>query len=213
MIALSPLFWSTLVLAAVLGAVAVVLVLEIVRGHVAVRTRWGRRFHDLQDRTVEVEAPLDVVRDLLRAAARGQTPGLTKEERTTVVREEGGLILNESVTASAFGPVWAMEAVQVHEDRVTYLHVAGPLPGTEEEFTLSERGGATTVRYRGRIPVSFWGLGALVARWLVLPEYNRLMEVHMAALKASAESKAKARSRRAQRRPDDGGQASATTST
>jgi hypothetical protein len=195
MVGLSSLFWSTLGLAVVLSGVTVALLLEIVRGHVAVRIPWGRRFYPLEERLQEIDAPRSVVVDLLRAAARGATPGLTREERCSVVDEQDGLIVNESITPSVYGPVEAMELVRVEPDRVTYRHLSGPLPGTEEEFVLGETDGRTTVTYRGRIPISFWGLGGLVAKALVLPEYNRLIGVHMDALKRTAEGRAGRRRR------------------
>ncbi len=209
MIAVSPLFWSTLALAVVLGAVTVALVVEIVRGHVSVTVPWGRRWVGLAERTVEIGAPRGVVAETLLRAARGETPPLFRGERTEVLDAEDGLVVNTSLTASRYGLVRAVEMVRVGPDRVTYLHLSGPLPGTEEEFALRDSEAGTTVTYRGRIPVSFWALGRLVARALIVPEYERLIAVHMEALRRTCEA-------RARRRPGAGappGSQSPTTST
>ena len=107
--------------------------------------------------------------------------------------EDGGdLVVNESLTDSRFGLVRAREAVRFHPDgRVTYRHLAGPLPGTEEAFEVRAADGGTELTYRGQIPVDFWALGRVVARWLILPEYERLLDAHIAALVRTSETRAR----------------------
>jgi hypothetical protein len=186
-VAASPLLWSTIALAAILAAVAAVIIVQIAQGRISVAVPWGRRDVPLRERQVRIAAPRDLVRDVLTSAARGRTPSLESGERTEVVDGQDGLILNRSLTRSKFGLVQAMELVRVTEERVAYLHVAGPLPGTSEDFRLEQVNGETLLGYRGRIPVSFWALGRAVARLLIVPEYERLLDRHIAALKSTCE--------------------------
>jgi hypothetical protein len=186
----SACLWSTILLVVILGAVAAAMVVQVALGRISVTIPWGGRDVPLRDRNVRIAAPPGLVRDALTAAARGRAPPLEPGERIEVVDEEEGLILNRSSTRSRFGLVHAMELVRVAADRVTYLRVAGPLPGTTEEFLLENVGCETALGYRGRIPISFWGLGRAVARALIVPEYERLLDVHIAALKSTCEERA-----------------------
>lgn len=189
----SAAWWGPLVVvSAILLAVAVILTVGIARGRISMELRWGTSWIPLRERSVRVEAPPDVVLDLLREAARGNVPGMTKRERTTVLEESGELVLNESLNDSRFGMVRAREAVRFHPDgRVTYRHLTGPLPGTEETFTVRAADEGTDLAYRGRIPVDFWGLGRIVARALIVPEYERLLDVHIAALARTCRARAR----------------------
>lgn len=192
--------WSTIALAAILAVVTAVIIVQVARGRISVTVPWGRRDVPLRERHVSIAAPRDVVRDVLTSAARGRTPSLESGERTEVVDEQDGMILNRLLTRSKFGLVQAMELVRVTEERVAYLHVAGPLPGTSEEFRLEQADGETLLGYRGCVPVSFWGLGRVVARLLIVPEYERLLDRHIAALKSTCEELA---SRGRQGKPDE----------
>jgi hypothetical protein len=192
----SPLAWSTLGLSVLVVVITVVLIARVTRGHVSVSIPWGRTSLPLAERTLQILAPRDLAVATLRSAARGTSAPVRSGEWTVVLDEEGGLIVNASLTRSRYGGVRAIELVRVEAERVRYRHLGGPLPGTEEEFLLTEEGGHTTVSYRGNVPVSFWGLGRLVARVLILPEYNRLVALHMDVLKRSCEVRAaRARSR------------------
>jgi hypothetical protein len=194
-IAVSAAWWGSLLgVSLALALVAGVLIVGIARGRITMELGWGRSGVALRDRRVRIAAPPEVVLDLLRRAARGYVPGITKRERTEVIEAEGDLIVNESLNDSRFGMVRAREAVRFHPDgRVTYRHLAGPLPGTEEAFEVRPADGGTALTYRGRIPVDFWGLGRLVARLLILPEYERLLDRHLEALAKSAEVRARRR--------------------
>ncbi len=177
-------------------AVAAILTVGIARGRITMELGWGRSTLPLRDRRLSIQASPEVVEGLLWEAARGKVPGLTKRERTTVLEEGGDLVVNESLTDSRFGLVRSREAVRFHSGgRVTYRHLSGPLPGTEEVFELRPVQGGTELSYRGRIPVDFWALGRVVARWLILPEYERLLDIHLAALAKTSESWARLSSR------------------
>jgi hypothetical protein len=189
-VALAPLFWSTLALAVALGVVSVSLVVQIVRGHISVTVPWGRGTVAVTERTVEIRAPRHRVVDALKSAARGRGQTDEQGEETRVLEEEDGLVVNESLTRSRYGLVHAVELVRIEPHRVAYRHLNGPLPGTEEEFILEDTQDGTSVRYRGTIPVSFWGLGRRVARRLIIPEYDRLIALHLDALRQTCESRA-----------------------
>jgi hypothetical protein len=185
--------WSVALMGAtsLLVAVGAVLVSGIARGRITMELGWGRSRVSLRDRRVEIAAPPVLVLELLRQAAMGEVPGISKRERTEVIEADGDLIVNESLNDSRFGMVRAREAVRFHPDgRVTYRHLAGPLPGTEEAFEVSPADGGSVLTYRGSIPVDFWALGRLVARLLILPEYERLLDEHLAALTKTAEARA-----------------------
>jgi hypothetical protein len=194
-LAVSAVWWgSLLAVSVVLVAVAVVLTLGIARGRISMELGWGTSWMPLRERRISIEAPPEVVLGVLREAARGTVPGITPRERTVILEESRDLVVNESVNDSRFGMVRAREAVRFHPDgRVSYRHLSGPLPGTEESFTARAADEGTELTYRGRIPVDFWGLGRLVARWLILPEYERLLEAHIFALTRTCRARARRR--------------------
>jgi hypothetical protein len=192
-LAVSAAWWGSLIaLSLALLAVAATFTVGIARGRISMELRWGTSWIPLRERRVSVHAPPEVVLGVLRDAARGTIPGITARERTVVLEESGDLVVNESVNDSRFGRVLAREAVRFHPDgRVTYRHLSGPLPGTEEGFDVRAIDGGSELRYRGRIAVDFWGLGRLVARTLILPEYERLVDLHIAALTKTCEVRAR----------------------
>jgi hypothetical protein len=194
-LAVSAVWWGSLLAVSVmLLAVAVVLTLGIARGRISMELGWGTSWMSLRERRIPIEAPPEVVVGVLREAARGTVPGITHRERTLVLEESGDLVVNESENDSRFGMVRAREAVRFHpEGRVSYRHLSGPLPGTEESFMVRGVDEGTELTYRGRIPVDFWGLGRLVARWLILPEYERLLDAHLAALTKTCQARARRR--------------------
>lgn len=193
MTAVSAAWWVPLLgVSVLLLAVAVILTVGIARGRITMELGWGRSWMSLRERQVPIAAPPEVLIHLLRQAARGEVPGISKRDRTAVLEESGDLVVNESLNDSRFGLVRAREAVRFHPDgRVTYRHLAGPLPGTEETFKVRASNGGAELLYRGRIPVDFWALGRLVARSLILPEYERLLDVHIAALRKTCDARAR----------------------
>ncbi|MGH2654102.1 MAG: hypothetical protein ACRDHV_07105 [Actinomycetota bacterium] len=194
-VAVSPAWWGSLAaVSAVLLAVAVILVVGIARGRITMELGWGRSWLPLRERRVPIEAPPEIVIGVLREAARGTIPGITARERTVVLEESGDLVVNESVNDSRFGGVRAREAVRFDpHGRVTYRHLSGPLPGTEERFDVRNTDLGSELAYQGRIAVDFWGLGRVVARVLILPEYERLLDLHIAALTGTCETRARRR--------------------
>ena len=194
-LAVSPAWWGSLVaVSLVLLGVAVVLIVGIAHGRITMELGWGTSWMSLRNRRVPIAAPPEIVFDVLREAARGTIPGITARERTVVLEDSGDLVVNESVNDSRFGRVRAREAVRFHPGgRVTYRHLSGPLPGTEESIEVRAADDGSELRYQGRIPIDFWALGRLVARALILPEYERLLDLHIAALAKTCETRARKR--------------------
>jgi hypothetical protein len=192
-LAVSAAWWASLAaVSLLLLGVAAVLLVGIAHGRITMELGWGRSWMSLQERRVSIAAPPGIVIDVLREAARGTIPGITARERTQVLEESGGLVVNESINDSRFGRVRAREAVQFHpRGLVTYRHLSGPLPGTEESFEVRGTDEGSELHYRGRIPVEFWALGRAVARVLILPEYERLLHLHIAALIKTCETRAR----------------------
>lgn len=101
MIAVSTVWWVPLLgVSLLLVLVAAVLISGIARGRITMELGWGRSRMSLRDRRVEIASPPEVVLDLLRQAARGEVPGVTKRERTEVIEGLG----DDAALAGA--PAW-----------------------------------------------------------------------------------------------------------
>ena len=73
--------------------------------------------------------------------------------------------------------------------RVAFRLVRGPVPLVTEEFTLSERDGATTLGYAGELCTDF----AAAGRWWagqVAPPWEAAVRASFAGVKAEAERRA-----------------------
>jgi hypothetical protein len=166
------------------------------RGKLTLDAGLGRTFHHLGPVTVAIDAPRDVVYELLSAPYLGRTPRPLAD--TLEVLERGSdMVVALHRSKVAFWTAETVESVRFETPhRISFRHLRGPVPHALETFELSERDGSTELVYRGELGIDFWVFGRLAGRYWVTPTWLSVVERHLADTKAAAESRATARRRR-----------------
>ena len=147
----------------------------------------------LSDNEVFINAPRELVFQMLSAIGRGSLPG-NQGESSRVLERDGDRIVAEFLTTSGKRTYRTVEDVRLYPpDRITFRHLESPLSYSEEEFLLKEVEGGTALSYRGDIECRMhWlpGVGWLVAWIYVKRKYDSVIRDHMDRLKAAAEARA-----------------------
>ena len=158
----------------------------------------------LTEQKVQIDAPRELVFQMLSAFGKGSLPG-AEGESSRVVELDGNNIVAEFVSVSGKRTYRTLETVVLYPpERITFRHLQGPLTSSDEEFLLNEVEDGTALSYQGETECKLrWmpGMGWLAALLYVRPKCNAVIRAHMKRLKAGAEARA-ARShvfRRAQR--------------
>lgn len=150
----------------------------------------GRRRIRLGPQGVDIEAPREVVFDLLAA------PYLGKQTRAMAdkihVLERGTDMVLAAHRTPIRGELVAttVETVRfTRPERVDFRLVRGPVPEVTETFTLTETGASTRLEYTGQLGTDLWSAGAWWGR-LVARTWEDVVAATFAAVKAEAERRA-----------------------
>jgi hypothetical protein len=143
-----------------------------VTGKMTLDTGWGRRVRPLGPFTIEIAAPPPVVFDVIAGPYLGRTPRAMKS-KLRVVERGSDMALAEHYTPVHGGRLTAVTLEVVTFDRphrVGFRLVRGPVPHVAEEFTLTERDGATALAYAGELGTDCgvagqWWAAAVAGSW------------------------------------------------
>jgi hypothetical protein len=187
----------------VLGALLIVWAtgafLLLAMGRLTLDLGWGRSVHPLGPITFEIEAPRELVFEIISAPYVGRGPS---ESGIDVLARSDGLVVAAHHTKVHFYTARTVEIVEFEPPRrVGFRHLAGPVPYAVEQFEFDESGGATELRYTGEVGVDFFVLGRLAARHWVRPQWERAVREHLEDVKGSAEQRAAAHQAREPRAP------------
>jgi Polyketide cyclase / dehydrase and lipid transport len=163
-----------------------------VRGSLTLDLGIGRRIRQLGLLTLEIEAPRDVVFDVVAGPYLGRTPRAFRDKLE--VLERGA----DVVLAVHHTPVYGLRATTTEvvrferPERVHFRLVRGPVPHVVERFELREAPGGTVLEYVGELGTDLWALGdlwgaAVARRWRVAVRDS------LERVKAEAERRAKPR--------------------
>lgn len=161
----------------------------VVRGSLTIDLGIGRRLRPLGPLTVRIDAPRDVVFDVIAAPYLRRTPRALKGKLEVV--ERGA----DMVLAAHFTPVGRLLATTLETVRfdppgsVHFRLVRGPVPHVSETFELVETSDGTALAYAGELGTDLWALG----RWWgdrVASRWEAAVESSFAAVKAEAERRA-----------------------
>jgi hypothetical protein len=187
----------------VLGALLIVWAtgafLLLAMGRLTLDLGWGRSVHPLGPITFEIEAPRELVFEIISAPYVGRGPS---DSGIDVLARSDGLVVAAHHTKVHFYTARTVEIVEFEpRRRVGFRHLAGPVPYAVEQFEFDESGGATELRYTGEVGVDFFVLGRLAARHWVRPQWERAVREHLEDVKGSAEQRAAAHQAREPRAP------------
>jgi hypothetical protein len=182
------------------GALAVLLVSMIAGGFLALAMGrlhldlgWGRSSHRLGPLTFEIEAPRELVYEVLSAPYLGRV----NEGSIEVLAGDESIVVAAHLTKVHFYEARTVEVVELeHPVRMGFRHLTGPVPEAVEEFRLEAVNGETELHYDGRLGIDFFWLGRIAGRRWVVPQWNRAVAEHLVAVKEKAERRAERRRER-----------------
>jgi hypothetical protein len=166
----------------------------LVRGSLTLDLGIGRSVRPLGPLGWRIEAPREVVFDVVSAPYLGRMPRALESKLRVLERGED-IVLAEHFTQ--VGPLVAttLETVRFERPhRVSFRLVRGPVPHVAEEFLLRDVSGATELEYTGELGTDLWALG----RWWggrVARRWETAVRSSLDAVKAEAERRASRRAR------------------
>lgn len=182
-------------------AFAVVVWALVVRGSLAPDLGIGRRYRQLGPLQFRIDAPRDVVFDVIAGPYLGRTPRALKKKLEVIERGD------DFVLAAHYTPAYGLTATTVETvrferpERVHFRLVRGPVPHVVEQFELREVSGATELEYRGELGTDLWVVGQLWGA-AVARTWVATVESSLEGIKAEAE---RLTAKPAQRRTSRGG--------
>ena len=147
----------------------------------------------LRPHTVRINAPRELVFQMMSHFGRGRLPG-NNNESSRVLERDGNHLVVEFRTKTAVGTHITVEEVDLYpSDRITFNHLSGPLLYVQEAFAF-EKVGETEMNLThsgefiwSKFPLIGW-LGGL---FYIRPIFERTLVKHMAQVKQAAEARAK----------------------
>ncbi len=147
---------------------------------------------ELSPQSVEIDAPRELVFQMLTAFRRGRIAG-DNAESSRLISEDGDTKIVEFTTKAGLFTYKTVEKVTLYEpERIAFVHLEGPLDFSEEEFALEEtREGGAILTHSGRFvwkefPFFGWFGGVIYTR----PMYHRVIRKHLAIVKEASEARA-----------------------
>lgn len=169
--------------------------LSLVTGAAPVDLGVGRRMRALGPSSIRIEAPAEVVFDVL-AEPYAERTSRAAQEKVRVLERGQDLVL-----AAHYTPIrgrlraTTVETVRFQRpQQIDFRLVRGPVPHVVETFTLQPRDGHTLLTYTGELGTDLWRLGQ---RWgdIVAPKWESVVDAAFKATKHEAERRHAARRR------------------
>ena len=161
----------------------------LAQGKITVDLGLGRTSRPLGPLAIEIEAPREVVFDVVAAPYLGRTPRALGSKLQVLERGQ------DMVLAAHFTPIGRLVGTTVETvrfERPGVIHfrlVRGPVPHVVEQFRLEETPAGTVLNYEGELAADLWALG----RWWgggVARRWEAAVEATLAGVKAEAERRA-----------------------
>ncbi|MGH2952740.1 MAG: SRPBCC family protein [Solirubrobacterales bacterium] len=185
MIATTALWITVGVLGCLLIAVVAGSFLLLAMGRLHLDLGWGRSVHQLGPITIRIDAPRELVFEIIAAPYLGRTPG---ESGIEVLARGDDLAVAAHHTKVHFYTARTVEVLEFDAPaRVGFRHLTGPVPHAVERFDLEQADGATELRYTGEVGIDFFVLGRIAGRHWVRPQWERTVREHLEDLKERAE--------------------------
>ena len=181
------------VLAALLIGGGVIGFLLFAMGRLGLDLDWGRSRHQLGPIEVEIDAPRELVFEILEAPYAGRA----RAEGVEVLDRGEDMVVASHLSKVHFYTARTIEVIAFERpERIRFRHLHGPVPHAVEAFELREEGGRTSLRYGGELGIDFFALGRLAGRRWVVPQWEGVVSAHLEDLRERAEARAeRARSR------------------
>lgn len=151
----------------------------------------GRRVRPLGPQTVEIDAPREMVFDVIAQPYLGRTTRAMRE-KVRVLEQGSDMVLAAHLTPVLGGRLTARTTETVRftrPERIDFRLVRGPVPAVVETFELSAHGPGTRLRYTGEMGTDLWALGEWWAQQ-VAPRWEATVAASLAEAAREAERRA-----------------------
>jgi hypothetical protein len=190
---MTGLWIAVVVLAVLLVALVAGSFLALAMGRLHIDLGWGRSMHRLGPLTLRIEAPRELVYEILSAPYLGRA----RTDSIDVLARGGSLVVAAHSTKVHFYESRTVEAIELEPpDRISFRHLTGPVPYAVEKFALEQDADATRLLYDGELGIDFFVLGRIAGRRWVVPQWRRAVADHLDDVKARAEQRSRSRSGR-----------------
>jgi hypothetical protein len=162
----------------------------LARGQLTLDTGVGRRVQPLGPVKFPIEAPREVVFDVIAAPYLARTPRALSDELE--VWERGSdMVLAAHFSDVKCGTTTTLETVRFERpEQIDFRVVRGPVPHVTESFVLEPvESGGTVLIWQGELGTDFWALGAWWGE-RVARQWQTAVRRSLAAITAEAERRA-----------------------
>lgn len=186
------------VLFAAIGGLAL-----LASGRITLDVGVGRRVRPLGPQVVRIQAPRDLVFDLIAVPYLAANPPRALRDKVEVLERSSDMVLAAHRTPVGGSIAITVETVSFERpSRVRFRLVRGPVPHVVERFDLVETDGgdATVLEYAGEMGTDGWALGAWWGR-IVAARWEEAVARSLQELTASSQeryTRARARAARAE---------------
>jgi len=130
-----------------------------VSGALTIDLGLGRRTRPLGPIIVAIDAPRELVFEIISAPYLGRTPR-SMEDKLRVIERGKDMVLAAHYTRVRGLVVTTLETVRFSApNRIDFRLVRGPVPYVVEHFLLHERNGQCELEYGGELGSDLWGVG------------------------------------------------------
>jgi hypothetical protein len=161
----------------------------LARGALTTDLGIGRTLRPLGPLTWQIEAPPEVVFEVISAPYLDRTPRAL-ESKLRVLERGADMVLAEHFTRVGRFIVTTLETVRFERPHcISFRLVRGPVPHVSERFLLRETDAGTELEYAGELGTDLWSLG----RWWgerVARRWEAAVRSSLDAVKAEAERRA-----------------------
>jgi len=131
----------------------------VVTGALTIDLGLGRRIGQLGPMTVVINAPRELVFEIISAPYLGRTPR-SMEAKLRVIERGQDMVLAAHYTRIRGLVVTTLETVRFSApDRIDFRLVRGPVPYVVEHFLLRDRNKQCELEYGGDLGTDLWGVG------------------------------------------------------
>jgi hypothetical protein len=182
--------WPFVAATSTFGVVALV-----ARGSITIDTGLGRRLRPLGPIDVDMDAPRDVVFDVIASPYLGRTPRALGHE-LQVWERSTDMVLAAHFTKTRWFTTTTVETVHfARPERVSFRLARGPVPHVVETFELSATDRGTRLRYAGELGADFWQLGSAWSG-IVARTWERTVRESLESIREESERRATTQLRR-----------------
>jgi uncharacterized protein YndB with AHSA1/START domain len=172
-----------------LGAVTGGMLALAAKGALTLDVGVGRTVRPLGPLVVDIDAPRDLVFEVLSAPYLRKLPRALRR-KIDVLEQGSDMVLAAHFTPVAGTVATTFETVRFEPpERINFRLVRGPVPHVAEEFRLEELGERTRFRYSGELGTDFWALGRLWGN-VVAKQWEAVVEESVASVRTECERRA-----------------------